>query len=113
MAVSTEKARWKKWADCLRQEMMVALIPQVTKSIESIAAETGSTKAQKTLKSLAFWRSCKSGASPNDFLNVAGFEIEFQEDEGRSVSEVTLKLNSTWLSIMQKVLDRAGKKSTS
>ncbi|MFN3194130.1 MAG: hypothetical protein ACE361_26715 [Aureliella sp.] len=108
MAVQSDKARWKKWADSLRQEMMIALTPHATKSIEAIAAETGTTKAKKTLKSLAFWRSCKSGTSPNDALTAAGFEIEFEEDDDRCVSEVTLKLNSTWLSIMQKVLDRAG-----
>ncbi len=109
MAGLSDKARWKKWADCLRQEMMVALTPQVTKSIDSIAEETGTTKAKKTLKSLAFWRSCQSGAKSNDSLVAAGFEIEFQEDNDRSVSAVTLKLNATWLSIMQKVLDRTAR----
>jgi hypothetical protein len=108
MAGLSDKARWKKWADCLRQEMMVSLTPQVTKSIDSIAAETGTIKAKKTLRSLAFWRSCQSGASPNNSLAAAGFEIDFQEDDNRCVNEVTLKLNTTWLSIMQKVLDRAG-----
>lgn len=109
MAAQSEKARWKKWADSLRQEMMVALTPQVTKSVETIATETGSTKGKETLKSIAYWRSCQSGASANDSLSVAGFEIDFQEDQDRRVSEVTLKLNSTWLSIMQKVLDRRAK----
>ena len=106
MAVQSDKARWKKWADSLRQEMMTALTPQVTKSVDDIAAESGTTKSKKALKSRTFWRSCQAGATANDSLTVAGFEIEFEEDEDSCVNEVTLKLNSTWLSIMQKVLDR-------
>ncbi len=107
MAIPNDKIRWKKWAESLRQEMMVALTPQVTKSIDSIADETGTTKANKTLKSTAYWRSCQSGSSPNETLAAAGFEIEFEADDDRCVSEVTLKLNSTWLGILQRVLDRA------
>ena len=106
MAIQNDKTRWKNWADCLRQEMMVTLTPEVCKSIDAIVEETGTTKAQRTLRSVAFWRSCQSGASANNSLFVAGFDIEFQEDENRCVSEVTLKLNSTWRFIMQKVLDR-------
>ena len=106
MTAQSDKGRWKKWADSLRQEMMIALTPQVTKSVDAIAAETGTTKSKKTLKKVAFWRSCQTGAIANDSLIAAGFEIEFQENEDRCVSEVTFKLNSTWLSIMQKVINR-------
>ncbi len=106
MAKQTDKGRWKEWADCLRKEMMVGLTPEVTKSFEEIAEETGTTKAQKTLNSSAYWRSCQSGAAANDSLSTAGFDIEFQPDEDRRVTEVTLKLNATWLSILQKKLDR-------
>ena len=106
MAVRSDTARWKTWADCLRQEMMIGLTPKITKSIDAIALETGTSKAKKTLQSLSFWRSRKSGASTYDSLAAAGFEIEVQEGEDRKVSEVTLQLNQTWLSIMQKVLDR-------
>ena len=110
MAAVTDKARWKKWADALRQEMMVELKPSVTKSIDDIAEESGTTKSPKTLKSLAYWRSCQAGAAANDSLKAAGFELEFAEkDKGSGVSEVTLKLNSTWMNIMQKVLDRTSR----
>ena len=107
MAVQSDTVRWKKWAECLRQEMMVGLTPEITKSIDVIATETGTSKAKKTLQSLAFWRSGKSGASTFDSLSAAGFEIEVEADADSKVSEVTLKLNQTWLSIMQRVLDRA------
>ena len=105
MAVQ-EKIRWKEWADSLRQEMMGSLTSKVTKSVESIAEEVATTKSENTWRSERFWRSCRDGASPNDFLTVAGFEVEFQAREDRCVEEVTLRLNETWMAILQRVLDR-------
>ena len=102
-----EKTRWKSWAEALRQEMMTGLTPEVTKSVDDIAAETESSKATSTLHSVRFWQSCKDGKSPNDVLVIAGFEIEFEPDE-KKVHEVTLKLNATWMSIMNRVLERQG-----
>jgi len=104
MAVQ-EKTRWKQWADSLRQEMMGSLTPEVTKSVEAIAAEVATTKSENTWRSERFWRSCQAGASPNDFLTVAGFEVDFQSRD-RYVGEVTLRLNQTWMAILQRVLDR-------
>ncbi len=101
-----DKTRWKAWADELRQEMMVGLTPEVTKTVDVIASETGTSKGEKTWRSAKFWKACKSGKSPNDFLSVAGFEVDFEEEEKSTVREVTLKLNQTWMSIMQRVLDR-------
>ena len=105
MAVS-EKARWKTWADCLRQEMMTNLTSQVTKSVQAITTETATTKAESTLRSGRFWRACQSGKSPNDVLATAGFEIEFEQNEEGNVGEVTLRLNESWMTILQRVLDR-------
>jgi hypothetical protein len=105
MAVQ-EKTRWKNWADGLRQEMMTSLTAEVTKTVDSIISETATTKAESTLRSARFWRACQSGKSPNDFLSTAGFEIEFQQDDGSNVDEVTLRLNETWMSILLGVLDR-------
>jgi hypothetical protein len=105
MAVQ-EKIRWKNWADRLRQEMMASLTTEVTKSVETITAESATTKAENILRSERFWRGCQSGKSPNDFLTRAGFEIEFQADEKRNVQEVTLRLNQTWMTILNRVLDR-------
>ncbi len=100
-----EKVRWKNWADQLRKEMMTSLTPQVTKSIADISQETATTKAESTLRSVRFWKSCQEGKSPNDTLVTAGFVIEFQEQE-KVVSDITLRLNQTWMSIMQRVIDR-------
>ena len=101
-----EKTRWKKWAESLRQEMMTSLTAEVTKSVEAITSETATTKAENTVRSERFWRACQAGSSPNEFLATAGFEIEFEPDEERNVREVTLKLNKTWMTILQGVLDR-------
>ncbi len=101
-----EKTRWKNWADRLRQEMMTSLTAEVTKSVEAITSETATTKAESTLRSVRFWRACQLGKGPNDFLVTAGFEIEFQQDEERNVREVTLRLNETWMTILQRVLAR-------
>ena len=101
-----EKTRWKNWADELRQEMMTSFTTEVTKSVEAITAETATSKAASSLRSARFWESCRSGKSPNDFLAKAGFEIEFQQDEQRNVNEVTLRLNQTWLTILQGAIDR-------
>jgi hypothetical protein len=105
MAVQ-EKVRWKNWADCLRQEMMTGLTGEITKSVEAIAAETATTKAERTLRGERFWRACQIGKSPNDFLRKAGFEIEFQQDDKRHVRKVTLRPNQSWMNILQRVLDR-------
>ena len=101
-----EKTRWKNWADGLRKEMMTNLTAEVTKSVEVITSETATSKSESTLRSVRFWRACQSGKSPNDFLARAGFEIEFQQDESRNVREVTLRLNQTWMTILDGVLDR-------
>jgi hypothetical protein len=100
-----EKSRWKQWADSLRQEMMTSLTPEVSKSVEAIATEVTTTKSEQTWRSERFWRSCQVGASPNDFFKDAGFEIEFQARDQR-VGEVTLRLNGTWMTILQRVIDR-------
>ena len=101
-----EKTRWKNWADGLRQEMMTSLTPEVTKTVATITSETATTKAESTLRSVRFWKACQAGKSPNDTLATAGFEIEFEPEDGKNISEVTLKLNQTWMSILQRVLDR-------
>jgi hypothetical protein len=101
-----EKNRWKTWADGLRQEMMTGLTAEVTKSVAAITSETGTTESESKLGSVRFWRACQVGASPNDFLARAGFEIDFQEDEEQTVRTVTLRLNQTWMTIQRRVLDR-------
>jgi hypothetical protein len=101
-----EKTRWKNWADRLRQEMMTSLTPEVTKTVDAIFTETATTKAENTLRSVRFWKACQDGKSPNDFLATAGFEIEFLQDEEREVQEVTLRLNETWMTILNRVFDR-------
>ena len=85
---------------------MTSLTAEVTKSVASITAETATNKSENTLKSARFWRACQTGTSPNDFLAKAGFEIDFQQDNQRHVNEVTLRLNETWMAILNQVLDR-------
>jgi hypothetical protein len=101
-----EKIRWKTWADELRQEMMTSFTEEVTRSVESITSETATTRAESSLRSARFWRACQLGESPNDVFVKAGFQIEFEQDEERNVREVTLRLNQTWMTILQQVLDR-------
>jgi len=101
-----EKTRWKTWADGLRQEMMTSFTEEVTRSVESITSETETTRAESSLRSARFWRACQVGDSPNDVFAKAGFEIEFEQDDERNVTEVTLRLNKTWMSILQQVLER-------
>jgi hypothetical protein len=99
-----EKSRWKKWADRLRQEMMTSRIPEVTKTIVEISSETGTTKAQSTLVGARFWKSCQLGAAPNDVLKIAGFEIAFELGADSKVEQVTLKLNRTWMDILERAV---------
>ena len=105
MAVSEQKL-WKAWADELRQQLMKGLQPEVTKSVADIALETGTSKAEQTLRGARFWRACQSGQKPNHILATAGFEIEFTQDEDGKVQNVTLRLDESWLTIMQRVIDR-------
>ena len=102
-----EKAKWKTWADSLRQEMMTGLTAEVTKSVDDIISETASTRAESTLRSAKFWEA-KSGTSPREVLASAGFEIEVEQDEQRNVQEVSLRLNPTWMTILDRVLERKG-----
>ena len=71
-----DKIRWKDWADSLRQEMMTGLDVEVTKSVETIISETGTSKAKSTVCSTRFWQACQNGRPPNEFLLKAGFEID-------------------------------------
>ena len=105
MAVS-DKTRWRKWADDLRQTMMSDLEPQVTKSVNEIANETGTDKTSSVLHSSRFWSSCQAGKAPNETLVKAGFEIEIEPNGENEIDTVTLRLNETWKGIMQRVLDR-------
>lgn len=97
-----EKSRWKKWADQLRQEMMTSRTPEVTKTISEITTETGTTKALSTLVGTRFWTSCQQGVAPNDVLVIAGFEVAFALGQDSKVAAVTLKLNRTWMDILQR-----------
>ncbi len=63
-------------------------------------------QSRKYAKERPFLRTCQLGKSPNDFLASAGFEIEFEQDDDRVVREVTLRLNRTWMNILEQVLDR-------
>ena len=108
-----DKTRWKEWADSLRQEMMSELTPQVTKTVESITVETGTEKSPTVLRSQRFWNAIQAGKGPNDTLVKAGFEIEFEANDAREIEMVTLRLNETWKSILQGVLDRRVDKKTS
>lgn len=101
-----DKTRWREWAERLRQEMMTALTPEVTKSVDTITEETGTDKSPSVLHSRRFWTSCQTAQGSNDTLVKAGFEVEFQPNEESEVELVTLRLNGTWRAIMQRVLDR-------
>ena len=90
----------------MRQEMMAEITPQVTRSVDKIAEETGTDKSQSILRSRKFWNSCQSGKGPNDTLVKAGFEIEFEPNEESEIDTVTLQLNDTWKAIRQRALDR-------
>lgn len=101
-----DKTRWREWAERLRQEMMSALTPQVTKSVDTITEEIGTDKSPSVLHSSRFWNSCQAAQGANDTLVKAGFEIEFEPNEESEVELVTLRLNGTWKAIMQGVVDR-------
>jgi hypothetical protein len=101
-----DNARWRDWADRLRQQMMSGLTPQVTKSVDRITEETGTNKPQSVLRSRRFWNACQAGDGLNDTLVKAGFEIDFEPNDKSEIDTVTFRLNDTWKAIMQRVLDR-------
>ena len=103
MAVQ-ERVLWLRWAEELRKEMMTGKMPVVTRTVTSIAEETKTAKSTKVLSSARFWRDCQAGKGPQGCLVGAGFVVEFAE--GQAVENVTLRLNATWLAILQRVLDR-------
>ncbi|MCU0958963.1 MAG: hypothetical protein MUF48_02560 [Pirellulaceae bacterium] len=101
-----DKTLWKEWAERLRQEMMTGLTPQVTKSVDAIGTEIGTEKSSTVLHSRRFWSACQSAQGANDVLVKAGFIVEFASNGESEVDMVTLRLNDTWQSIMQNVIDR-------
>lgn len=103
---TNERNLWKNWADALRQKMMANLAAEVTKSVASITSETATSKTEGTVQSSRFWKACQSGVRPNDSLMAAGFEIEFVPDDDSKVREVTFRLNETWMTILNGVLER-------
>lgn len=105
MAVQ-EKVLWLNWAENLRKEMMTGLTPHTTKLVSEIAEETKTTKSAKMVGSPRFWKDCQSGKGPQGCLVGAGFVVEFAPSEDQTIQQVTLRLNGTWLEIMQRVLDR-------
>ena len=106
MATLPEKTRWRQWADHLRQNMMSELTSQVTRSVATIMEETGTSKSTSQLRSQRFWSACQSGKPPHDTLVSAGFEVDFEPNADGEIDVVTLRLNNTWQSILQRVLDR-------
>ncbi len=72
---ASNKTRWEKWAEGLRQAMIRDLEPQVTKSIDQIADETGIDKTPSMLNSRRFWNACQAGKSPNDTLNMERYDL--------------------------------------
>ncbi len=55
--------------------MMRDLEPQVTKSIDQFANETGIDKTPSVLHSRRFWNACQAGKSPNDTLNMERYDL--------------------------------------
>jgi hypothetical protein len=109
MAVQ-EKVLWTNWASSLREQMMTGKIPKVAKLVADISEETQTTKSPKVLSSARFWKDCQMGKGPQGSLLSAGFEVDFKVEEDNSIKQVTLQLNNTWMTILQRVLDRqAGK----
>ncbi|MDA0660974.1 MAG: hypothetical protein O2931_10920 [Planctomycetota bacterium] len=101
-----ENTRWKEWADGLRQSMMKDLTSEVIKTVDAITEETGSDRSRNVLHSRRFWDSYQVGKSPHDVFLKAGLELEFKPNEKSEIDVITIRLNKTWKSIMQRVLDR-------
>ncbi len=101
-----EQARWKEWADRLRQSMMADLTPYITKSIAEIVEETATQRSPSVLATRRFWTTVQTGEQNNHILARAGFQIEFSPSEGGNVESVTLRLNDTWSRIMQHMIDQ-------
>lgn len=101
-----ENARWKEWADRLRQRMMADLTPEVALPVERIRTEIKTDKSASAMRNRKFWSSFQVSADTKNVLTKAGFHIEFVPNAEGDVEVVTLRLNATWKAIMQGVLDR-------
>jgi hypothetical protein len=104
--MSRDQKRWKDWADNLRQTMMTQRVPEVVKTVSEISHETGTDRANSTLASERFWKSCVLGEGTYGVLCKAGFELSYTPTDEGKVEAVTFQLNSTWQNILQRVLDR-------
>ena len=101
-----EKARWKSWADDLRQQMMTNLVPTSTKSVAAIIEESRTETSETILATPRFWKALQAGNGSNDVIAKAGFTIEFEPNADGKIKSVEFQLNETWNSILQQVLDR-------
>ena len=104
--MSRDQKRWKDWADTLRQEMMTGLVPEITKSVDEITEETGTEKSSSTLHSQRFWNACRDGQGSHGTIVKAGFEVSYKVNGEGKVDAVTFRLNESWRSILQRVMDR-------
>ncbi|HEU0068070.1 MAG TPA: hypothetical protein VFQ26_02260 [Nitrospiraceae bacterium] len=101
-----ENTRWKEWAERLRQRMMAELTTEVALPVERIRTEIKTDKSASAMRTRKFWTAFQAEADTNNVLRKAGFHIDFVPNANGDVEVVTLRLNDTWKSIMQRVLDR-------
>ena len=97
---------WKVWAESLRIWMMTNGVPEVTKSIEEIKGETGTTETFSSLSSIGFWTACRDAKEHYDTIPRAGLEIEFTLNENNWIETITFRLNESWMCILRNKEER-------
>lgn len=92
----------KEWADGIRKSLMVGAEPELTKSIDEIRSESGTSETQARLRKPGPWMFTGKVTPFMELIRGAGLEVSHQSNAEGLVDFVTFRLNETWLGIRQR-----------
>lgn len=93
---------WKDWTVRLRIEMMRSRTLEVTKTIDEIAAETGTDESIENLRSFGFWNAGRLAKKDWDTIPRNGLDIGFDTNAYGKVDQVTFSLNESWQAVLRR-----------
>lgn len=92
----------KEWADGIRKSLMVGSDAEMTKSIDEIRSESGTSEPQARLSKPGPWVPGAKTTPLIELIHLAGLEVSCKSNVDGLVDRVTFRLNETWLGIRQR-----------
>ncbi|HTI50077.1 MAG TPA: hypothetical protein VL475_03970 [Planctomycetaceae bacterium] len=92
----------KEWADAIRKTLMTGRQPEVTKTIEAIHLESGTTESQSRLSRPGPWTADGKATPFIEAIRRAGLEVAVEPGDDGRVERVTFRLNETWRGVRER-----------